>query len=510
MFLGWMYDVAREQSPPLPELTQMLRRTAAAGYAAIGLYLEHRFAYPSAPWAAAPGCVTGDMVAAARRASGTVNRLRVIPFLNTLGHMEGFIRAEGGQWLAEGPPVGGVSVQMCASRPECIGFARGLVEDTLAAFDDEWVHLGGDETRQLGQCPLCAERVAASGRGGLYAEFYGPLCRFVLERGRRPCLWADMLLQHPEALDAVPRETVLFDWQYFQRPLETTRRLRERGFDVVCCPSVQSWNAGWCFLDATCQNIDEHAADARAAGAYGVCVTTWNLTHFSTYAGILPLVYAAGRRLARGEAWEEALITEGGPGYARAAGILGRDIPACAAFLAPGTWRRLREHLVMRLDPFSLWSAWRSEATSPVGDAILECCRRAELNLRDDDPLRLAVELHRAGVLWVRAVERAAVLYATADHEGCANELGAGAAALALLRPHLAAAAERGGSAADLHRLDILLRRVCDAQRRVRTLVASGRPAYRPAFEVLIGERFVLGDQAAWDGAGLIAGARNE
>ena len=61
-FVGWMYDVAREQSPREDLLTKLLERSAAAGYNAVGLYLEHRFAYPSAPFAAGPGCLTPETV----------------------------------------------------------------------------------------------------------------------------------------------------------------------------------------------------------------------------------------------------------------------------------------------------------------------------------------------------------------------------------------------------------------------------------------------------------------
>ena len=63
---------------------------------------------------------------------------------------------------------------MCATRPECVQFARDLVADALEAFSDEWIHLGGDETHQLGQCPSCAKRVSEVGRGGLFAEYFAP------------------------------------------------------------------------------------------------------------------------------------------------------------------------------------------------------------------------------------------------------------------------------------------------------------------------------------------------
>ncbi|MFQ5693292.1 MAG: hypothetical protein ACE5IM_09655, partial [Nitrospinota bacterium] len=71
-FLGWMYDIAREQSPREDALAEALRRSGEAGYTAVGLYVEHRFAYPSALWAAAPGALLPDAV---RRLSAGTNRL---------------------------------------------------------------------------------------------------------------------------------------------------------------------------------------------------------------------------------------------------------------------------------------------------------------------------------------------------------------------------------------------------------------------------------------------------
>ena len=492
-YIGWMYDIAREQSPSTELLVDLLSRSRDAGYNAVGLYLEHRFAYSSAPWAAGPGCLTPVALRQVLDRLGG-DRPRVIPFLNTLGHMEGFIRSRGGQWLAEGPATG--SLQICPSRLECVEFARNLVADALEAFDDEWVHLGGDETRQLGQCPRCAERAESIGKAGIYAEYFGPLCRWVLERGRRPCLWGDMLIQHPAALDAIPRETVIFDWQYESRPAETTKMFRERGFDVVCCPSIQTYNSGWCFLEESQRSIDEHAEDAQALGAQGVLVTTWELSHFTQYGSILPLIHAAGRHLSRATAWREAVEQAGGGEYARAAEILGNRIPAAADFLGPGTWRQLRDRFVIRQNPFYLWRDWRFEACGEAGTAILRLCEQASAPLTHGHPMRFAIELHRVAVEWVRLVERAYQQYADGRVSACAAELETGVELLTRLRPGLEQAAAAGGSRADPARLERLLRAV---QRVCATLGAlPADAAQRPAFEVLIENRFVPGDQACW------------
>ena len=66
-----------------------------AGYGAVGFYLEHRFAYDSAPWAADEGCVTPDLV---RRLQSDYQPrgLRLIPFINTLGPWRAFCVRKGG------------------------------------------------------------------------------------------------------------------------------------------------------------------------------------------------------------------------------------------------------------------------------------------------------------------------------------------------------------------------------------------------------------------------------
>ncbi len=493
LFLGWTLDIARDQSPTADRLIELARRSSDAGYAALGLYLEHRFAYPSAPWAAAEGCATPRDIRCLRQAVGA-GGVRVIPFLNTLGHMEGFVRAEGGHHLAEGEER--FSAQICPSRPECRAFATQLVQDAVDAFDDEWIHLGGDETKQLGQCPLCRERLAAVGPAGLYADYFEPLCRRVLALGRRPCLWADMLLQHPEALPRIPRETVLFDWQYFGRPGDTSARLRKAGFDVVCCPSVQSYNSAWCFLDHTQQRIDEHVEDARRLGALGVLLTTWEFTYFSSFESVEPIVFAAGLHVARGMPWDRALLESGGERFAVVARLLGRELPATSAFLAPGTWRLLRDHLVMRQNPFSLWRAWREDAVGPTGDAILNLCDRAQRAADGEPRLRLPIDLHRAAVEWVRHVESSRAAYAADKAADCVARLDEGADALDRLRPALTAVAERGGSRVDLARLDRLLDQVRTVQARVRALARTC--AWRPAFEEVIRDGYLPGDQAAW------------
>lgn len=488
-----MIDIAREQSPKEEVLDEWLSRSKAAGYNAVGFYLEHRFHYESAPWVAGRGALSPETV---RRLIEKHPDIRCIPFLNTLGHMEGFIRSEGGQWLAEGAPE--KSSQICPSRAECVDFAKSLIADVAKCFHDEWIHLGGDETWQLGECPLCMERAEKIGKGGIYAEHYKELCETVLEMGKRPCLWGDMLLAHPEAMHLIPKETVIFDWQYGAPPNQTTERFRKEGFDVVCCPTLHTFDASWCLWDLSKKNIDEHRDAALSVGALGVCVTTWEFFYFSSYFSVMPLVFAIGRHLAHREDWEKALIEEGGEIYAEVVQILGVDIPSLSKFLGSG-WRNLRKNFVENADIFALWREWREEACSEVGDTILANIDRAKQKLLENDPMRFPLTLHEVAIEWVRKIESARILYGKRDLAAFVLEFSEAAELLSSLSSYLAEIARQGGSLGDLMRLRRMISQQVDVLEKVRMLGDLDARAYLPAFEVLLHPHFVPGGQAGWD-----------
>lgn len=311
----WTYDLAREQSPSLDNLRSLFELTLASGYNAIGLYMEHRFAYPSTPWSHGTGAVTPEMV---RTLQEEFPELQVIPFLNLLGHMEGMIYTEYGRRFAEERFRG---MQACPSNPDTVDLANGIVADALEIFKSEIIHIGGDETQQLAACPRC--RTVGSGapmrdpadplnvtlgsmktpesttaladqKARLYARHFAPLARRVVEAGRRPAIWGDMILEHHKAALAMPRETLIFDWQYFQSPVKTSKRLMDDGFEVVCCPTLQTYNAAWLHLDPSEKNVCDHVQAASELGAYGVCVTTWENALFGSYETLLPAIQACG------------------------------------------------------------------------------------------------------------------------------------------------------------------------------------------------------------------------
>jgi len=294
----WTYDIAREQGPDIDTLRRFCDLTLASGYNALGLYLEHRFAYPSAPWAHGKGALTPEMAIWLQE---RYKDLQIIPFLNLLGHYEGFLYTEEGRRYAEERFRG---MQACPSNPAFVEFARQILDDVLGIFTSEIVHIGGDETGQLGLCPSCRSREKGTedGKGLVYGEHFGPLAQRVLDAGRRPAVWGDMFFEHPGALDSIPSQTLIFDWQYFRSPEFTSRMFFDRGFDVVLSPTLHTYNALWLHLPQSERNVREHVEVAQRNGAYGVCLTTWECGLMGNYETLMPAIKGAGKVLSQSSA----------------------------------------------------------------------------------------------------------------------------------------------------------------------------------------------------------------
>ena len=301
----------------MDHLRRMCDLSLEAGYNSLGLYTEHRFAYRCAPWAHGTGALTPEMAIALQEA---YPELQIVPFINVLSHFEGFNNTEYGKRFAEESFKG---LQACPSEPLFVKLAEDIIDETIEIFKSPLIHIGGDEAAQLGKCPTCMARVqefekgeGVDGKAMLYGLHYSDLTRRVLRAGRTPGIWGDMLLQHPQASEHLPKETVVFNWQYFTAPHETGSILAKK-HPVVYCPAVHTYNASWLHIAQTERNLRQHVQDAGQhadlaavweklgegkvdPGVIGVCLTTWECALFGNYETLFPAIKAAGRIMTDG------------------------------------------------------------------------------------------------------------------------------------------------------------------------------------------------------------------
>ncbi|MBS1724456.1 MAG: family 20 glycosylhydrolase [Armatimonadetes bacterium] len=486
----WMLDLAREQAPTLDHLYHYAAFSLDAGYDTLGLYLEHRFAYAAAPWAQGNGCVTPGMV---RRLQSEFPSLRIVPFINLLGHMEGFLNSEGGSTMRETPFRG---MQACPSSPRAVEFCRRLLVETMDAFASDLVHIGGDETWELGACPVCSER--SGGRSSIYGYHFGPLARAVVDAGKTPAVWGDMFLEHPDALQQLPSETVVFDWQYFGGLRDSAPRLMQHGHKIVGCPTLHVYDAAWMHVTESEANVREVSRDVAELGLEGVCLTTWESALFGAYDTVLPAVRGAraimddpsgapGLLASYGaeEGWAD-LMSNGLAGFG---GDFGFD----------GHRSRLKCRLLLYGNPFLAWKHHRAELTGAAGTKVLDLCAAALAETKDEGCRGVTVFV-RTAVEFVQMAEIAYGHYAAGSPELAIKALSPARQAFDGLETVAKRTHERtGGSLADIERCRVAKEHVERVIRRI-SHYGRGELGYLPAFDVITHPRFVPHDQACWWG----------
>ncbi len=498
----WMLDVAREQSFTLDHLYQLATMSLDAGYNALGLYLEHRFAYPSTPWSHGKGCLTPETV---QRLQSEFPSLQIVPFINLLGHFEGMLYTEHGKRYREELFAG---MQASPSNPEFLDLCDRIIDDTVAIFKSPLIHIGGDETWQLGASPASQARMEALAaeypdvedpKARLYGAHFGPLAQKVIDAGRIPGVWGDMYLEHPEALDLMPKETVIFDWQYFNGLRESTPKFTERGFQVVGCPAIQTYNATWCHLGPTERNIKEVTADAIEMDLHGVCITTWECALFGAYDTLIPALKASGAILS-GEKDVSLLgaYYEESADHGEWALRMSDKLAECGGTFTPGKIRSsLKVRLLLNANPFLAWMHHSDELCGEVGDKALKVIEEAIL-IAPGEAEKGVCFFARASIEFVRVAEASRKLYA----EGRTEQAVAKLAPLRQMFDDLAKVARAthirfGGSLADIERCRIAKEQLERMIQRIRTY-GDGSLGYLPAFEVLAHPKFVPHDQACW------------
>ena len=516
----WMYDLAREQAPTLEHLQQICELTIASGYNALGLYLEHRFAYPSTPWMHGKDCLTPESIEWIQE---QFPQLQIIPFVNLLGHFEGFLYAEPGARLNEKLFAG---MQACANKPEFLELANGILDDVMRIFKSDIIHIGGDETSELAQCAVCKAKAKeyeeagfSDGKAELFERHFGPLAQKVLDAGRRPAVWGDMFLEHPTALDKFPKETLIFHWQYFESASKTAGIFKEKGLEIVYCPTIQTYNATWMNLPQSERNVTENAVDAHKDGVFGVCVTTWECGLFGNYETIFPAIRASGKLLQQAEAgelqanpaWETTELKDerGGSAFLKEylaegedfeewARLMGIELLDCGGVF---TWCGIRSSLKCRLllysNPFLAWLHHRDEMIGETGKRALNIIERAVV-FAPNASYRGVTDFGKSAIQFIQFAEQSHLEYAK-GHPG---------AAVAALTPcrqifdNLSKIAQSnylriGGSTADQYRCIAAKLHVEKVISRIKEY-GDGSLGYLPSYEMITHPCFVPHDQSGW------------
>lgn len=252
---------------------RFIRKMAELKITHIGIYFEWNFRFPSVPHLNNPHYPDrADMEYVQREASkyGII----IVPEFAFMGHSKDLLELEGYADIRECDKGASRETEthydsLCLTHPKTRVLIERIINDICDIFTGDLVHIGGDEVGHIGECAMCKKRKEEVGTMGLYLDFIEFVAELLSKKGKKTCIWGDMLLMlsdgspfwigHDceldfradaiERLKALKDRIVIFDWWYSGVNKASIDFFRGLGLQVVACTAsngcdVSSVNLG--------------------------------------------------------------------------------------------------------------------------------------------------------------------------------------------------------------------------------------------------------------------------
>ncbi|MGH2821157.1 MAG: glycoside hydrolase family 20 zincin-like fold domain-containing protein [Actinomycetota bacterium] len=302
---GVMLDISRDKVPKPSTLFELVDMLAGWKINHLELYVEHTFAYRNHEevWAQASP-LTGEEIL--ELDSYCRQRfVELVPNQNSFGHMHRWLRLPRYRHLAEcpegsesprGTPLPPYSLD--PTNEECLEFLDGIYAELLPHFTSSSFNVGCDETFDLGR-GKSREACEQKGAGRVYLDFLLKVYELVKRHGLTMHFWGDIIVNHPDLIDGLPKDGVALEWGYeADHPFDEHLELFARsGIPFFACPGTASWNSIAGRTQNCLANIDNAVSSGLRHGARGVLNTDWGDRGHWQYLPVSYLGLAAGAAL---------------------------------------------------------------------------------------------------------------------------------------------------------------------------------------------------------------------
>lgn len=140
-----------------------------------------------------------------------------------------------------------------------------------------WFNVCCDETDGLGAGPA-RELAAKIGVGGVYVRHIRRVHDLLRDKyHKRMMMWGDIILQHPDQLREVPKDTIMLTWGYDARANFENQILpfANSGYEFFVCPGVNNWSRILPDFGVAMTNIRNFVRDGVKHHALGMLNTDW-------------------------------------------------------------------------------------------------------------------------------------------------------------------------------------------------------------------------------------------
>lgn len=301
---GYYLDQTRGRVLKLEELKRIVDRLCRYKLNEFQLYVEHTYLFRdlSEMWRDTTPLTAEEILELDDYCAE--RHIDLVPSLASFGHLYMLLSTRSHEDLCE---LSDASSQpfsfldrMChhtvnVSDEKTLPFIKKMLEEYMALFRSDRFNLCADETFDLGK-GKSSELAAEKGIHRIYVDYLKELCDFIVQHGKKPMFWGDVICGEPMLARELPEETICLTWGYApnQREEESCR-MAEAGITQYLCPGVSGWNQWMNQIGDSYQNIARMCSYARKYRAEGILNTDWgDFGHINhTEHSIVGMIYGA-------------------------------------------------------------------------------------------------------------------------------------------------------------------------------------------------------------------------
>ncbi len=277
-YRGFYHDVTRGKIPTMETMKKLIDDMAYYKLNVLQLYVEHTYEFEEYKDIIEK---TGYLTAADLKELDAYCAERFISFepsLSTFGHLFELLNQEKYAHLRVNK--GELDKHAWHHRmahhtidplhPESIEIVKSLIDQYAPNFTTDVFNICCDETFDL------KNYGEGYDTGRLYIDFVKQIIAHLKGMGKKIMMWSDVLLEHPEFIEELPKDTTILTWQYnVAAKEEKVIKFAEMGLPQIVCPGTTTWSRLCENPGIARRNIEKMAKYGKRHGALGVLNTNW-------------------------------------------------------------------------------------------------------------------------------------------------------------------------------------------------------------------------------------------
>lgn len=265
-------DLTRGPSSTLEELKHEVRLGASLKLNVFTYYMEHQYAFKKHPMIGPKdGSLTPEDLKALVEYAGP-RGVEILGNQQSFGHFAEILKHP------EFAPLRENSYILSPVNEGSYKLLDDLYSEVIPILPFPFFNVCCDETADLGKgaSKELADRI---GVGEVYARHIRRIHDIVTDKyKKRMMMWGDIILNHPDKLSLIPKDTVMMTWGYEPAANYDSQILPfvKNGYEFWVCPGVSGWNVILPNFNKANANIQVFTRDGVKHGAAGMLNTAWD------------------------------------------------------------------------------------------------------------------------------------------------------------------------------------------------------------------------------------------